>query len=152
MTRAIDDVSFQSCPACGSALARGALTCGYCGGVVAVENVTRRLKFEFRGLLAQAGQRLQDRTVLMWVLALVPVLVLPPVLALLMILRPSSNEAGESSRNFNVSMLLVALCNIVLSVLFWRWLSEVSLSSGLSPGLFLKSIGISHPRSSWGSI
>jgi hypothetical protein len=152
MTKAINDASFQSCPSCGSALRRGALTCGYCGGVVAVENVTHRLKFEFRDMVAKAGLRLQERTVLMWVLALVPVLMLPPVLALFMMLRPSSDQAGQSLRGFNVSILLVALCNIVLSVMFWRWLSEVSLSSGLSLGLFLKSIGVSNPRASWGSI
>lgn len=146
MTKMLPDASFRSCPSCGSALARGALTCGYCGGVVAVENVVGRLKFEFRSLVARAGTHLQDRTVLIWVLALFPVLVLPPLLALLMNFRTAGTESSGRPGRFSVSIFLVALCNIILSVMFWRWLSELSLSSGLSLGLFFKSIGINPPR------
>jgi len=42
-------------------------------------------------------------------------------------------------------VLIVAICNIVLSVVFWRWIGDSALSMGLSIGLFLKSIGITHP-------
>jgi hypothetical protein len=155
MTKTLRDASFRNCPSCGSGLTSGALTCGYCGGVIAVENVLGRLKAEIRHQISNASRHLRDRNVLIWTLALVPILILPPLLAVLMNFRSfRASEANPSSavRNFNVFILIVAVCNIILSVIFWRWLSEISLSSGLSIGLILKSIGVSSPGASLRSI
>jgi hypothetical protein len=147
MTNALHEAPFQSCPSCGSVLSRRALTCSYCGGVVAIESVSSRLKSELRYQTGRAATALQDRDVLMWVLAFVPLLILPPVLAVLMNL-PGRNPEHRA----NVFVVAIAVCNIILSVLMWRWLSEFSMSSGLSLGLFLKSLGISPPGSPGQSI
>jgi hypothetical protein len=149
MTKTLPEASFRSCPSCGAALSRGALTCSYCGGVVAVENLLSRLKAELRYHVNRAGNRLRDRSALIWTLAVFPIFILPPVLALLMIFRalrrPDLSEPGAIHR-FDVSVFFIALCNIILSIMFWRWLSEISMSSGLSPGWFFRSIGIGSPR------
>jgi hypothetical protein len=150
MNKSLRDASFQTCPSCGSVLTRGALTCSCCGGVVAVENVLGWLRSELNYQTNRASQYLRDRNVLIWALALCPVFILPPVLALLMSLRGfrrSEPEQRNATHNLDfIAIPVIALCNIVLSVIFWRWLSEISMASGFSIGLFLKSIGISPPR------
>jgi hypothetical protein len=156
MNKAAREASFRTCPSCGSALTHGALTCNYCGGVIAVENVLGRLRSEFRYQVNRASQSLRDRTVLIWALALCPIFLLPPVLALLLSLRSfqaSRSQAGDAGHDRDVFVIpILAICNIVLSIMFWRWLSEISMASGLSIGVFLKSIGVSTPKSPLQSI
>lgn len=145
------DNAFRSCPSCGSPLSRGAITCSYCGGVIAVESVLGRLRAEARNQIERLGQHLRNRDVLIWVLALCPIVILAPVLAIVMSLR-SLRASGIGSARFDVLVVIAAVCNIVLSVMFWRWLSEISMSSGISIGWFLKSLGIPAPRSPLQSI
>lgn len=140
--------SFRACPSCGSALSAGAITCRSCGGVVAVESLVSRLKTEIKFQVGRLSENLKDRTVLLWVLAATPILILPPLLALFMSFRSLKAVDGQpraTSHNLDVAVLIIAVCNIILSVMFWRWLGEVSMSMGLSIGLILKSIGINHP-------
>ncbi|WP_207834142.1 zinc ribbon domain-containing protein [Bradyrhizobium quebecense] len=156
MSKGLPDASFRTCPSCGSVLSRGVLTCSYCGGVIAVENVLGRLRSELRFQVNRASQRLRDRNVLIWVLALCPIFILPPVLAILMCLRSSDGtqpDQGPATRGRDVvAIVILALCNLILSIMFWRWLSEISMASGFSIGLFLKSLGLSSPRSPLQSI
>jgi hypothetical protein len=149
------DNAFRSCPSCGSPLSRGAITCSYCGGVIAVESILGRLKAEARNQIERVSQHLRNRDTLIWTLALCPILILPPVLAAVMSfrsLRASTAEAGPVPARFDALVLITALCNIVLSIMFWRWLSEISMSSGLWIGWFLKSLGVPTPRSPLQSI
>jgi hypothetical protein len=155
MTNALHPSPVRTCPSCGSALNTGSLTCSSCGGVVAVENVLSRLKQEFRHQAERIGWSIRDPEVLIWVLAVVPILILPPLLALFMSFRSSRVSPADSpasKSNLNLFVAIVAVCNIVLSIMFWRWLSELSLS-GLSIGLFLRSLGINvHSPASSGEI
>ena len=148
------DNPFRSCPSCGSPLSRGAITCSYCGGVIAVESILGRLKAEARNQIERVSQHLRSRDILIWVLALCPILILPPVLAVLMSFRALRAPAveGPATARFDVLVLIAAVCNIVLSIMFWRWLSEISMSSGLSIGWFLKQLGIATPKSPLQSI
>jgi hypothetical protein len=149
------DNAFRSCPSCGSPLSRGAITCSYCGGVIAVESVLGRLRAEARNQIERLGQHLRNRDLLVWVLALCPIVVLAPVLAILMnlrSLRTAASGIGTPPARFDALVLVAAVCNIVLSVMFWRWLSEISMSSGISIGWFLKSLGVPTPRSPLQSI
>jgi len=149
------DQVFRSCPSCGSPLSRGAITCSYCGGVFAVESVLGRLRAETKNQIGRLGLHLRNRDILVWVLALCPIVILAPILAILMSLRslraPTSENGAPTSR-FDALVVIAAVCNILLSVMFWRWLSEISMSSGVSIGWFLKSLGIPTPRSPLQSI
>jgi hypothetical protein len=114
-----------------------------------VESILGRLKTEVRYRSGQINERLGDRKVLLWALALCPIIVLPPVLALFQSFRAPKKADGQETagpHSPDVLILIVAVCNIVLSVMFWRWIGDTAVSMGLSIGLFLKSIGISHPR------
>lgn len=152
MNRLPPGTSFRACPSCGSGLSSGAITCRSCGGVVAVESLVGRLKVEIKHQISRLGKNLKDRAVLLWVLAAFPILILPPLLALFMSFRPPKTDDKAVSHNPDVLVLIVAVCNIVLSVMFWRWLGELSMSMGLSMGLILKSIGINHPGAALRSI
>jgi hypothetical protein len=155
MNRMLPNASFRSCPSCGAALNNGAITCSSCGGLVMVESVLGRLKTEVRYRSAQLNDHLKHGTTLLWVLALCPIVILPPVLALFLSFRASKNADGQAPTGAHppdVLILMVATCNIILSVLFWRWIGDTAVSMGLSIGLFLKSIGISHPPSGLRSI
>lgn len=147
------DSTFRSCPSCGSPLSRGSIACSYCGGVVAVENVLVRLRTEARVQVERLSQSLRNRDFLIWVLALCPILILPPALAVLMNFRARRTlEAGAATSRFDAFVLIAAVCNIILSIMFWRWISEISMSSGISIGWFLKSLGIAAPKSPLQSI
>lgn len=144
------DGVFRSCPSCGSPLSRGAITCSYCGGVIAVESVLGRLRAESRIHIERLGQFLRNRNVLVWVLALCPIVILAPVLAIVMSFRSRGTPTpggGAAPPRFDVLVVIASVCNIVLSVMFWRWLSEISMSSGLSIGWFLKQLGLPTPKS-----
>ncbi|HEV2160151.1 hypothetical protein [Bradyrhizobium sp.] len=151
MTNALHRLPVRTCPACGSAVNTGALTCNACGGVIAVESVLSRLKQEFRHQAERIGWSIRDPEVLIWVLAACPILILPPLLALFMSVRSpklSASDGPASKSNQSLFVAIVAVCNIVLSIMFWRWLSELSLS-GLSIGMFLRSLGVNvHPPAS----
>ena len=156
MTNALHRPRVRTCPSCGSAVNSGALTCNSCGGVIAVENVLSRLKQEFRYQAERIGWSIRDPEILIWVLAVFPILILPPLLALFMSMRssrPSLSDGPASKSNQSLFVAIVAVCNIVLSIMFWRWLSELSLS-GLSIGMLLRSLGfnVHSPASSAGQI
>ena len=112
-----------------------------------VESILGRLKAELKFRIVQINDRLRDREVLLWVLALCPLVILPPVLALLLSFRRAkpSDDPAQASRPPDVLIVIVAVCNIILSVLIWRWIGDTAVSMGLSIGMFLKSIGIAHP-------
>jgi hypothetical protein len=144
----LPNASFRSCPSCGAVLNGGAITCNSCGGLVVVESILGRLKTEVRYQSGQANERLKNRGILLWVLALCPIVILPPVLAIFLSFRSPKTADGQpaaEARSPDVLILIVAVCNIILSVMFWRWIGDAAMSMGLSIGLFLKSIGVSHP-------
>jgi hypothetical protein len=146
--------SVSACPSCGSAISTGAVTCSCCGGVIAVEGALAQLRQEFRLIATKLGTYLANPDTLAWVLAVFPILILPPVLALFISLRRSSPAQSHNNRGWHRQdffLPAIAICNILLSALFWRWLGELSMS-GLSVGLFLKWIGFSFPAGSPNSI
>ncbi len=155
MTNALQRLPVRTCPSCGSAVNTGALTCSSCGGVIAVENVLNRLKEEFRHQAERIGWSIRDPEVLIWVLAVFPILIMPPLLAFFMSFRSSRSSSPDNSAtisNPSLFVAIVAVCNIVLSIMFWRWLSELSLS-GLSIGMFLRLLGMNvHSPASSGQI
>jgi ABC-type sugar transport system permease subunit len=114
---------------------------------VVVEGILGRLKTEVRYQSGQLNERLKNRTILLWTLALCPIVILPPVLALFLSFCSPKRADGQATNSYapDVLILIVAVCNIIVSVLFWRWIGDAAVSMGLSIGLFLKSIGISHP-------
>jgi divalent metal cation (Fe/Co/Zn/Cd) transporter len=144
----LPNASFRSCPSCGAALNNGAVTCNSCGGLVVVESILGRLRAEVRHHSGLINERLKNRTILLWTLALCPIVILPPVLALFLNFRPHKGTEGQAAADAHspdVLISIVAVCNIILSVLFWRWIGDSAISLGLSIGLLLKSIGINHP-------
>ena len=150
MSRLSTPANVRPCPSCGAALNGGAITCNSCGGVVVIDSVVGRLKSELKYQVGLTSERLKNRQTLLWVLALCPLVILPPVLAVfLSFQRPkmASDQSPPEARSPDVLIIIVSVCNIILSIMFWRWIGDTALSMGLSIGLFLKSIGISHPGS-----
>jgi hypothetical protein len=148
MNQMSPNASVRSCPSCGAALNSGAITCNSCGGLVVVESILGRLKTEMRYQSGQVNERLKNRAILLWALALCPIVILPPVLAIFLSFhspKTTDVQAAAEKRSPDVLVLIVAVCNIILSIMFWRWIGDTAVSMGLSIGLFLKSIGVSHP-------
>ena len=151
MNRGSPKISFRSCPSCGAALNNGAMACRSCGGLIVVESLFGQLKTELRYQIGQTNKHLKDRTTLLWCLALCPIVILPPVLAVFLSFRAqavSENQTARGSSAPDALILIVAACNIVLSVMFWHWMGDTIISMGLSAGLFLKSFGVRHPTGS----
>jgi hypothetical protein len=149
MNRMLPNASFRSCPSCGAALNSGAMSCNSCGGLVVVENIIGRLKSEIRYQSSQMSARLRKRSVLLWTLAVCPLVILPPVLAIMLSFRKQSvaGEHRDADGDAPDALILVAaICNIILSVLLWRWISDAVWSTAFSFGSFLKSNGSTHPN------
>jgi hypothetical protein len=148
MNRILPKISFRSCPSCGAALNNGAITCRSCGGLVVVESIFGQLKAEINYQVGRINKHLRDRTVLLWCLALCPIVILPPVLAIFLSFRGRNAAEDKATRNPpapDVLILIVALCNIILSIMFWHWIGDTIISMGLSVGIFLKSFGVNRP-------
>jgi hypothetical protein len=147
MNRVSPKISFRSCPSCGAALNDGAMTCRSCGGLVIVESIFGQLKAEIKYQIGQINKHLKDRTTLLWCFALCPIVILPPVLAIFLSFRAGSatDKATRDTSTPKALILIVAVCNIILSVMFWHWMGDTIISMGLSVGLFLKSFGVNHP-------
>ncbi len=77
----------------------------------------------------------------MWVLALVPILIVPPVVAIFVMYRSPADDL----RNFDRTLATtVAVLNVIVSVMFWHWLGHFTLDFGPGLWFFLKSLGLSH--------
>lgn len=74
-----------------------------------------------------------------WALALTPIVLLPPLLAIMICLRQRSvaRESGQEPVD-HTWILVAAVLNIVLSILFWRWVAQSTLSAGLLLDLFIR--------------
>ena len=72
-----------------------------------------------------------DRDRLIWLLALTPILIGPPLLALFMLFI----GRGENKKPFDPALAsTIAVVNVILSVIAWHWLGDRLYSIG--PGLW----------------
>ena len=139
-------ITLRTCPSCGAALDSAAMTCHSCGGLIVVESIFSQLKLEIKYQIGNISQHLRDRKTFLWSLALCPIVILPPVLAIFLSFRTVTvDQTPSNSRGPDTSIVIAAVCNIVLSVMFWHWIGDTIISMGLAIGLFLKSLGINHP-------
>jgi hypothetical protein len=149
MNDASGKIPVQSCPSCGSALNKGAMTCHSCGGLVVVEKLFGQLKAETRFHVGRVNEFLRDRTNFLWFLALCPIVIFPPVFAIFFSLRAwAVNGNQKPPRTLpapDTLLIIAAISNLTLSVIFWRWMGDAIISMGLYAGFFLKSLGVHHP-------
>ena len=129
------------CPSCGAAINLDGMVCPSCGGVVAIEIASRRLRDHIAGQTGRARANLRDPATLIWVLALIPILIAPPLIALFLIYR----AGRDKPRTFDFALAAtVALLNVVLSILFWRRLGLAALDFGPGLWFFFNSLGVHH--------
>jgi hypothetical protein len=133
-------LNVQQCPNCGAALNPNTLTCRDCGGILAIEGFMSRLKSESSSFFRRAPGALGKGRLVLWTLALTPLLLAPPLVAIFLVGRQS--KIAEIRADQWLGIVIVAVCNIVLSILFWRWLAELSFGFGTWIGLFLRSFGM----------
>lgn len=111
------------CPACRLPVRAGRAVCASCGCLIPLEAAAGRVRRSVRILTAAASRRvLSARSgTLIWILALVPVLVGPPLAAaLLAVMR---HRKAPRTEPFPTWLLVVAGANIVLSLAMWSVLS-----------------------------
>jgi predicted RNA-binding Zn-ribbon protein involved in translation (DUF1610 family) len=129
------------CPSCGAPLNADALVCPSCGGVTAIEIASERLLQHMAGEARRLIPYLRNRAALVWILALIPILIVPPIIAILVMY----GSADDDLRNFDRTLAAtVAVLNVIVSFIFWHRLGHFTL--GFGPGLwfFLKSLGVGH--------
>jgi hypothetical protein len=129
MTQPVQRPNLRRCPSCGAAVSDAAMSCNTCGGVLAIDTLLMRLRQEGGFLTERLRSIIVEKNLTLWILALIPLLILPPMLAAILSLRPA-REGTETERGTAFWIIGIALCNIVLSVLAWRWLSHMSYGVG----------------------
>lgn len=110
-------VAPKRCPSCGAPLAPLSMTCQTCGAVVALEAIVaqgRRAAFD---VFFDSASSLSRSDAPIWALALFPMLLAPPILALLLARRAQKRGAPFPNATW---IIVVAALNILLSLLLWR--------------------------------
>jgi hypothetical protein len=121
----------EICPNCNAAVNRGALVCGSCGGIIPFERGSQRVKHHLVAMLFSLRLAFDDRARLIWLLALTPILIGPPLLALFMLF----TGRGEKKKPSDPALAgTIAVVNVILSVMAWHWLGDRVYSVG--PGLW----------------
>lgn len=127
----------RTCQNCRAALDPNALICSSCGGVVPIEVASRLLRGHAVERLSHFLSALNERTLLLWILAAAPMLIGPPLLALWL------TYVGSKGRRLltrEIIIVAAALINVIVSILFWRWLSETTFAVWPTIWHFLKSL------------
>ncbi|KMO12171.1 hypothetical protein [Methylobacterium platani] len=111
------------CPACRLPVRAGRLVCTSCGCLIPVEAAAGRFRRSVRILAAVAAGRLLALRgeALVWIMALVPLLVGPPLAAAALAVMRHRRDARAGP--FPTWLLVVAGANIVLSLAMWSVLS-----------------------------
>jgi hypothetical protein len=108
---------------------------------MAIEIASRRLRDHIAGQVGRASANLRNHATLVWILALIPILIAPPLIALFLIYRAGRDQP----RTFDFALAAtVALLNAVLSILFWRRLGLAALDFGPGLWFFFDSLGVHH--------
>jgi hypothetical protein len=100
--------------------------------LIPLEIGVRRLRQEAGVHLLRLAPTKTNRAWATWMLALIPLAIVPPLLALLLIRKPSEMGVAESDR---IWVATFAVVNLLLSFLFWRWLATSVFEIG--PALWL---------------
>lgn len=82
-----------------------------------------------------------DRARLIWLLALTPILIGPPLLALFMLFAGRGEEKKTSDPAFAAT---IAVVNVILSVMAWHWLGDRVYSVGSGLWQLLVPFGMGH--------
>lgn len=115
------------CPNCRAAVGVGSVVCESCGGILPLEKASGWALGGIRNALARFNARYGERSALLWTLALTPILVGPPVIALiLLILDRREQPTRAKPLHDHTFVAVVSVINILLGVLFWRWLGAQS--------------------------
>lgn len=115
----------RSCPSCEAAIPARAMVCPRCGGVPEVEAARLaatgffdRLFGRLSGRRAAGQRRAIPRLVLVWILACVPVLIGPPIIAA--VLAAAALRRGDVSSSERGAIYAVfAVCLLNLAVSAW---------------------------------
>lgn len=109
------------CPSCGGPLDSAGRRCTVCGGIVQIETVAfeaRRSAGRLADDLLQKARTFDSGRIL-WIFALTPLLIGPPLIAVG--LSWFGYSKGSSRQEW---LILFALANILLSALFWLQAGE----------------------------
>jgi len=128
------------CTTCGSQLTAYSI-CPHCGSLIGVETAVRRVRGLLHAPIARAREHLPHRLStlqFLWICALIPLVIVPPILSLLAAVRLMGRAAAARWDNQLEWIVTIAAINLLLSVLvlsrFHFSLSE--LTSYLRGGIF----------------
>lgn len=116
------------CPSCGDPIARGLSICPHCGAVIGLEEaahtVSSRIQDHIFTLTKMLAPKRWNRTLVLWVVAAMPMVIGPAVIAVLYILVQLSTsqrraKLSPKERRLFPVILVVALINVIASILLW---------------------------------
>lgn len=107
------------CRSCGSPFHVDARVCPRCGAIPLVDHAVDRLRGAFYGLGARAAHAFSGSHGFLWIMALTPLVLAPPLTVIWLCLR----KAGMSVRDERTASLLmiVAGLNVVVSLILLKW-------------------------------
>jgi predicted nucleic acid-binding Zn ribbon protein len=131
----------ETCPNCNSAVNRGALVCGSCGGIIPFERGAKRVKDHLVAVLLSQRAAFDNRARLIWLLALTPILIGPPLLALFILFMGRGEKKKPSDPALAAT---IAAVNVILSVIAWHWLGDRVYGAGSGLWRLIVPLGMGH--------
>jgi len=128
------------CTTCGSQLAAYGI-CPHCGSLIGVENVIRRVRGRLDALIETGAKRLPRRLStlqFLWICALIPLVIVPPILSLLAAVTLMGRPRAARWDNQLEWIVTLSAINLLLSglVLYRFHFSLGELGAYLRSGLF----------------
>lgn len=109
------------CPSCSGEVLAEVSTCPSCGAVLPLEAAVLQAKRAGLEKLTPVlnSIRREPASMLAWALGIMPILVVPPTLAILV-----AHYSGKPSGDQRRWLFVVAVINILLSLYFWSWAGD----------------------------
>jgi hypothetical protein len=101
------------------------MICNTCGGIISLERGKQQLKEGIAGWAESSVSRINSSVFFLWILASTPLLIFPPILAILIIHRSRKNYPQIDPAN----LVLAAIINLTISAAAWHWFGILTFES-----------------------
>lgn len=108
------------CHSCGSPFSPRLSTCPHCGAIPAVDGAVKRMQSKASLVIRRLWLAVPTTHPIMWVMALTPIVLAPPLTVIWLCLR--NNSLVIRDQRTALWLMIVAAANVIISLLILKWI------------------------------